>query len=265
MKKILFSLCCLLITAVTLFSCTKQMTDSTEAKSSLSEVRIDQLITGDVDAMILTHEQADSAWIQIAQTGLWSKDVWMRAVTEPLTPDERYNYLKSNRYASSRTDEPNMETIIRRNQTTLANVNGGAASWDCDAELLTYTIAQLGQPQAERAANNYYNAGSSRLRTTLSDVLRAANGFVDTTQDNILEIVDIVYEYQVSGDCNWLVGAVIDYGGTEYVFSSFEEVGGAPALIYDPEGDGMFIVGPMPGNVTSVAIDNQFSAPPCEL
>lgn len=266
MKKTLF-LC--LALAFTAASCTKSEQDialpNKPADRNLNVDVIDAIVPNDIITATLTEFQADTAYRHIEPCGLWTKEEWSYAVTKLTDPDERFAYLTANMTAGARNNEPNMETIVRRNTSTNNSINGGAASWDCSPTLLAFTISQLGQPQALRSSYNYLNSGTSATRVTLSDVLRAANGLSDTSQDSVVEILDVVYEFQVSGDCNWLVGAVVSYDGSEYVYSNFTEASTLGPLVYDPEGSGMFIVGPMPGGVTSVSIDNQFDAPPCDL
>jgi len=192
---------------------------------------------------------------EIMKTNLWPKEIVKYALTCDESQEAKLRMLTE--YASRNLSEENIETICRRNTGSI-NVNGGQAYWDCSPALLAQTISQVGTGVDPRAVNNFYNAGTSINTITMSDVLRAANGVNNTAFDGIIEVADIVFENEVSGG-NWLVGAVIVYDGQEYLYSDFS--GNLGSLIYDPQDGGAYLIGPMPGGITSIDITGQWTPP----
>lgn len=194
---------------------------------------------------------------EIEKTGLWTREQITFILSSDLTPEEKYEYLCSHTGRSLESD--GIETIARRfNTTGNNNVNGSNAFWDCSPDLLAQTISQVGQSCNVNAINNYLNSSTSATQITLSDVLRAANGVNNTSFDSTIEILDLVFEYEVSGG-NWIVGAVVLYNGEEYLFS--ELTGDAGGLVYSPQNGGAYLFGPMPGGIVSVNITGLYEPP----
>lgn len=197
---------------------------------------------------------------EIEKTGLWTRDQITFILSCDMTPDEKYAYLCTHSGRSIESD--GIETIARKfNTTGNSNANGSNAYWDCSPDLLAQTISQVGESCNVNAINNYLNSGTSAAQITLSDVLRAANGVNNTIFDSTIEIVDLVFEYEVSGG-NWIVGAVVLYNGEEYLFS--ELIGDEGGLIYSPQDGGAYLFGPMPGGIVSVNITGLFEPPMSE-
>lgn len=229
---------------------------------------VDEPIVLDSHTYYLTAQQFDSIATIIEPLGLWTRELLLENVAvgansqAGLKPaDERYRSLMAV-LADARNNEVELETIARRN-TGNANTNGSGVFWDASPSGLAFLLTQIGQPQGLNSTLNYARTGTSATTVTFSDVLRAANGLANTSFDNVIEIVDVVYEFQVSGDGNWLIGAVVLYNGQEYVYSNYE-IPGLPnlgPLVYDPEDGGIYIVGPMPGGIVSVNVTGQWEAP----
>jgi hypothetical protein len=249
MKKVNLLLSALLICAFSFVACDKQNAEPLSKYDSYIEKysATDELVTEPT-----VHEVID----EIMKTGLWDQKTVKYALTCDCTPDEKLEMLE---HGASRniSEETGLETIARKN-TGSVNVNGGQAYWDCSPSLLAQTISQVGTGVDPRAVNNFYNAGSSVNTITMSDVLRAANGVNNTAFDGIIEVADIVFKNEVSGG-NWLVGAVIVYDGQEYLYSDFS--GNLGSLIYDPQDGGAYLIGPMPGGITSIDITGQWTPP----
>lgn len=253
----------LLTIALALASCTKETTETIGPdifdwkQSTPEQINEHYLATYAVQDVYVVEPSYDVVIDNIMATHLWPLDVVERTLNTPLTVAEKLSLLTP--YLPNRnTAETEMETIARK-QSGSPNVNGGGAFWDCSPALLAQTIAQLGTTVDGAAINNFYNAGASATTITLSDVLRAANGVNNTAFNGLIEIIDIVYEFEVSGDGNWLIGAVIVYNGVEYLYSNFE--GTLGPLIYDPQDGGIYVVGPMPGGIVSIDVTGVYEAP----
>lgn len=256
----------LLTIAVALASCTKETAKTVGPdvfdwkQASHQEIFDHYNQTYTFTDVIVAEPMVDVVIHEIMATDIWPLHVIERTFNTPLTVDEKLNILLP--YLPNRnTSEVEMETIARK-QSGSSSINGGGAYWDCSPALLAQTIAQLGTTVDGAAINNYYNAGTSSTKITLSDVLRAANGVNNTSFNDLVEIVDIVYEFEVSGDGNWLIGAVIVYDGVEYLYSNFE--GTLGPLIFDPQDGGTYIVGPMPGGIVSIDVTGVYEAPVVE-
>lgn len=231
--------------------------------------QVDDVYVYDTLRPFLSAFEFEQVFSVLEPLGLWSRQQLIECVAvgddSPVlmqSSEHRYNKLCDYIHASRNMNESELETIARRN-TGNANANGSGVFWDASPQGLAYLLASVGQSQPFDGTLNYARTGASANAVTFSDVLRAANGLANTTFDNVVEILDVVYEFQVSGDGNWLIGAVVSYQGTEYVYSNFE-VPGLPnlgPLVYDPQDGGVYIVGPMPGGIVSVNVTGQFSAP----
>jgi len=249
MKNAKFLLSALLICAISFVACDKQKAEPLSKYDTYLEKYsvTDELVTEPTVSEVID---------EVMKTSLWDRETIEYVLTCDGTPEEKYRMLEQ---GASRniSEETGLETIARKN-TGSVNVNGGQAYWDCSPSLLAQTISQVGTGVDPRAVNNYYNAGTSVNTITMSDVLRAANGVNNTAFNSIIEVVDIVFENEVSGG-NWLVGAVIVVDGIEYVYSDFTGTNGS--LIYDPQDGGAYLIGPMPLSITSVDITGQWTPP----
>lgn len=259
MKNILY----IMLGASIAVSCTKQVDDYKE------------VVTVD-NSKSLTIAQFDSLVEAVEPLNLWDRSQLLQVVRVDgytITYDterEKADYLIS--LIPSGRAGGNVESIVSKS-TGNANINGGRSYWDCTPELLASTIAQLGQSCNPKAPNNYHTTGTGATTINLSDVLRAANGLANTSFDNVINIEDVVYVFQLSGDGNWLVDVTMTYNGQAYIFSdalyaSGETIDGVTigySLIYDPiDGglNGISIVGPMPGGITEVIGTGDWPTPP---
>lgn len=248
--KNLFAL--IVLCATLMISCNKSETVTT-VQSDISQ----DYSKYDVKDALVVEPTLNDVIAQIDSCKLWPHDLVVHVMTSNISVDEKLRLLEP--AISRNTSEDNLETIARKfDGVGNLNSNGSAAFWDCSPSLLAQTIAQLGTACDERAVNNYYNAGTSTTSITLSDVLRAANGVANTSFNSVIEINDLVFEYEVSGN-NWIVGAVITYNGEEYIYS--ELYGDNGGLIYAPQQGGTYLLGPMPGGIVSVDITGVYEAP----
>jgi opacity protein-like surface antigen len=238
----------------------------------LQMAEVNEPLIVEVPYAYLANSQFDTIVAMIDTNKFWSKEDLLKAVPVgkgsdliSIDCDERYRILMSSLPGQRNSSEAELETIVRKNTGSLS-LNGGGVFWDASPEGLAYLLTHIGEAQPLDGTLNYAKTGTSANRITFSDVLRAANGLANTSFDQTIEIIDVVYELQVSGDGNWLIGAVVSYNGEEYVYSNYD-IPGMPALgplVYDPQDGGVYIVGPMPGGIVSVNVTGQFEAPVVE-
>lgn len=223
----------------------------------------------------LTQSQFDSLAIEVLPLDVWTITDLQKVISiencDPvlMSVSDKYSFLVSK--LGTRSNDP-IETIVRKSSGN-PNINGGAAYWDCNLEILAMTIAQIGQTCDVNAPNNYHNTSTGATVINYSDVIRAANGVSNTAFNDLINIEDIVYIYPLSGDGNWIVDVTLTYNGEYYIFSDalynsgelIEGVTIGQSLIYDPiDGglNGISIVGPMPGGITTILGTGLWPEPP---
>ncbi len=253
MKPFKFFLCALLalvMVSVMAVGCTKE---STAVPMEMVEL----------DKSLLTEAEYDLVWVDLEQTHLWRyetlKAMLCDSAASTWTVDERYAYLKEHMLEGlpDRNTETQMETTATKWQGN-ANINGGKYTWDASANTLAMVIASMGTVGDNRSPLNYHNNTNGQI--TWADASRAAQGYYNTSPatNNAIEITNIVWLSEMSGDGNWLIGADVTVGGVTTVYTDVNP------LIYDPVPGGITIVGPMPGGFVEVVGNGSWPTPPIE-
>jgi hypothetical protein len=215
------------------------------------------------DKVTLSESEFELVYADLEQTKLWRYETLHAFACDSafalMSVEERYAYLKEHMLEGlpERNTEAQMETMASKylGSTT---VNGGRYVWDADAGTLALTLASMGTVGDPRSPLNYYDHTNGSI--TWVDASRAAQGYYNTspTTNNAIEITNIVYLNQVSGDGNWLIGANVTVAGVTTVYDA------ANPLIYDPVPGGITIVGPMPGGYIEVVGNGTWPLPPSD-